>query len=51
MAAVAPLGVSPLDPLTFVGVALIVSAAAIMTSFLSAPRAARIEPLELLRSE
>jgi len=44
-------GVSPLDPLTFVGVALVVSAAAIMTSFLSARRAARIEPLELLRSE
>jgi predicted permease len=44
-------GVSPLDPLTFVGVGLVVSAAAIMTSFLSARRAARIQPLELLRSE
>jgi len=44
-------GVSPLDPLTFAGVALVVAAAAILTSFLSARRAARIEPLELLRSE
>jgi ABC-type antimicrobial peptide transport system permease subunit len=44
-------GVSPLDPPTFVGIALLVSAAALMTSFLSARRAARNEPLELLRSE
>ena len=44
-------GVSPLDPLTFAGVALVVAAAAILTSFLSARRAARIESLELLRSE
>jgi ABC-type antimicrobial peptide transport system permease subunit len=43
--------VSPLDPLTFAGVAVLVSAAALTTSFLSARRAARIEPLELLRSE
>ena len=44
-------GVSPLDPATFVEVALLVSAAALVTSFVSARRAARIEPLELLRSE
>jgi hypothetical protein len=44
-------GVSPLDPLTFGGVALFVTAAALITSFLSARRAARVEPLELLRSE
>jgi predicted permease len=44
-------GVSPLDPLTFGGVALFVTAAALLTSFLSARRAARVEPLELLRSE
>jgi hypothetical protein len=44
-------GVTPLDPLTFTAVALLVSAAALTTSFLSARRAARIEPLELLRSE
>ncbi len=44
-------GVSPFDPLTFGGVALLVTAAALLTSFLSARRAAGIEPLELLRSE
>ena len=44
-------GVSPLDPLTFAGVALLVSVAALGTSLLSARRAARIEPLKLLRSE
>jgi predicted permease len=44
-------GVRPLDPLTFGNVALFVTAAALLTSFLSARRAAKIEPLELLRSE
>ena len=44
-------GVKPLDPLTFVGVALFVSAAALATSFVAAWRAARIQPLELLQSE
>jgi predicted permease len=44
-------GVSPLDPITFAGVALLVSAAALATSLLAARRAARIEPAELLRSE
>jgi ABC-type antimicrobial peptide transport system permease subunit len=43
--------VSPLDPLTFGGVALFVTAAALLTSFLVARRAARVEPVELLRSE
>ena len=44
-------GVSPLDPLTFGGVALFVTAAALLTSFVAARREARAEPLELLRSE
>ncbi len=44
-------GVRPLDPLTFGAVALLVFAAALVTSFLAAHRASRIEPLELLRSE
>jgi predicted permease len=44
-------GVSPLDPLTFGGVALFVTAAALLTSLLSARRAAKVEPIELLRSE
>ena len=44
-------GVNPLDPITFGGVALFVTLAALLTSFLSARRAATVEPLELLRSE
>ncbi len=44
-------GVRPLDPLTFAAVAIVVSGAALLTSFLAARRAARIEPVELLRSE
>jgi hypothetical protein len=44
-------GVRPLDPVTFVGVALFVSAAALATSVLAAWRAARVQPLELLQSE
>jgi predicted permease len=44
-------GVSPLDPATFAVVAMFVSAAALATSVVSAHRAARIEPVELLRSE
>ena len=44
-------GIRPLDPFTFVGVGLLVSVAALLTSFLAARRAARIQPLELLRSE
>jgi predicted lysophospholipase L1 biosynthesis ABC-type transport system permease subunit len=44
-------GVSPLDPLTFAAVVVVVSTGAVATSFLSARRAARIEPLELLRAE
>jgi hypothetical protein len=41
--------VRPLDPLTFVGVALFVSFGALATSVLAAWRAARIQPVELLR--
>jgi hypothetical protein len=44
-------GVSPLDPAIFAVVAMFVSAAALATSVVSAHRAARIEPVELLRSE
>jgi ABC-type lipoprotein release transport system permease subunit len=43
--------VSPLDPLTFAGAALFVASAALLTSLLAARRAARVEPLELLRAE
>ncbi len=43
-------GVSSLDAVTFGGVAVFVTAAALLTSLLAARRAARIAPLELLRS-
>lgn len=44
-------GIRPLDPTTFVGAGLVVTSAALLTSFLCARRAARIVPLELLRAE
>ncbi len=44
-------GVSPFDPATFVGVAVFVGAAAVLTAFLAARRALAVEPLELLRTE
>jgi predicted permease len=44
-------GVRPLDFFTFTAVAGFVIAAALLTSFLAARRAAHVEPLELLRAE
>ncbi|MBP1635796.1 MAG: macrolide transporter ATP-binding/permease protein [Acidobacteria bacterium] len=44
-------GIGPFDAATFAGVAVVVAAAAMLTSFLAARRALRVEPLELLRSE
>ena len=41
--------VSPRDPLTFTGVALAVALAGLTAAFLSAGRAARIEPVRVLR--
>jgi len=42
-------GVSPLDPLTYGGVALLLSAAAMAASYLPARRAARLNPTQALR--
>jgi macrolide transport system ATP-binding/permease protein len=42
-------GVSPLDPLTYGGVALLLAAAAMAASYLPARRAARLNPTQALR--
>jgi putative ABC transport system permease protein len=42
-------GVSPLDPGVFAGVALFLSAAALLASYIPAQRAARVDPMASLR--
>lgn len=44
-------GVAPHDPPTFAGVLLFVATACLLAAWLPARRAARVEPVELLRSE
>jgi ABC-type antimicrobial peptide transport system permease subunit len=43
--------VSPFDPLTFSGVAIFLAAVAFLASFLPARRAARVDPIIVLRGE
>jgi predicted permease len=44
-------GISPLDPVTYVAIPLVLIAAAIVASYLPARRAASIDPVEALRAD
>ena len=44
-------GVSPLDPLTYVSVLIVLTASAVLASYLPARRAAGVNPVEALRAE
>jgi ABC-type antimicrobial peptide transport system permease subunit len=44
-------GISPLDPVTYAGVPLVLAVAAIVASYLPARRAAAVDPVEALKAE
>jgi ABC-type antimicrobial peptide transport system permease subunit len=44
-------GVSPLDPFTYVSVLIVLTASAVLASYLPARRAAGVNPVEALRAE
>jgi predicted permease len=44
-------GISPLDPLTYVAVPIVLVSAAVLASYLPARRAAAVDPVEALRAE
>jgi ABC-type antimicrobial peptide transport system permease subunit len=44
-------GVSPLDPFTYVSVLIVLTASAVLASYLPARRAAAVNPVEALRAE
>jgi ABC-type antimicrobial peptide transport system permease subunit len=44
-------GLSPSDPVTYAGVALVLAAIALVASWLPARRAARVDPMIALREE
>jgi ABC-type antimicrobial peptide transport system permease subunit len=44
-------GISPLDPVTYAGVPLVLAAAAALASYLPARRAAAVDPVQVLKAE
>jgi ABC-type antimicrobial peptide transport system permease subunit len=44
-------GVSPLDPFTYISVLIVLTASAVVASYLPARRAAAVNPVEALRAE